>query len=111
MQKQAHLFSLQGGRTESNAICKSFLHISWMRVIQSQYLVHPYISQVYTASKDSSRHRDAPSTSTPDSSPPSYLTHFYCVRLPLENQVTSDGPFAQISLAAIATLRKPRSPW
>lgn len=64
MQKQAHLFSLQGGRTESNAICKSFTYFL-MRVIQSQYLVHFYISQVYTASKDSSHLQNAPSTSTP----------------------------------------------
>lgn len=111
MQKQAHLFSSQGGGTESNAICKSF-HVFPDESIQSQHLVHFYISQVHTASKRFW-------------SPQRCSLHLHALTLhlflpytfplfetqTLESQVTNDGPFAQISLAAIATLRKPRSPW
>ena len=81
-----------------------------MRVIQSQYLVHFYIPGVYSFQKILVATEMLPPP-PPRLFTSSYLTHFYCVRLTLENQVTNDGPFAQISLAAIATLRKPRSPW
>lgn len=78
-----------------------------MRAIQSYYLKYFYISQV-------TQLQEQKILVTTEKCPTqlftsSYLTHYCSLRLTLENQVTSDSPFAQILPTAKSTLRKPRS--
>lgn len=102
-------FSSQQGRTESSVICKSFyifpddshvvlvlhafLYIPGRQFLEQKILVTREMppSQLFTSSY--------------------HFTHYCCLRLTLENQVTNDSQFAQILSTATLTLRKPRSPW